>query len=130
MSSILEKLTIQSFKDESCTGTEIQTLVVSVNPDAFTQVKETVSFQMIFDATGIVAGSSRDVTVDIIQFKALAYNYNGTIHSPNYVKLTWRKLEFNGRLTSFDVSYTLFKPDGTPLRAKVNASFLINEKTV
>lgn len=93
---------------------------------------DSVSFDLVFDATGVVpsplAGVS-DAPADgvaglIAQFQALVLNMNSRIHSPNYVKLSWAQLQFQCRMSSLNISYTLFKPDGTPLRAKASVTFL------
>ncbi len=90
-----------------------------------------VSFELVFDGTGVVPTDlpgvipwSEDGIADqIAAFRNLVFTYNGNIHSPNYLSLIWGKLLFRCRLTKLDFSYTLFKPDGTPLRARVNATF-------
>ncbi len=52
-------------------------------------------------------------------------NYNGKIHEPYYLEIAWGKdTALRGRLVSLNVSYTFFKPDGTPLRAKVKLAFI------
>ena len=92
---------------------------------------DTVSFELVFDGTGVVPTplpgvipwGEDGIADQIAAFKNLVFTYNGNIHSPNYLKLVWGKLLFKCRLTKLDVSYTLFKPDGTPLRARANASF-------
>lgn len=53
----------------------------------------------------------------------MVYNYVGNKHEPNIVHIIWGTLYFVCRLTSFKVDYVLFKPDGTPLRAKVTLAF-------
>ncbi len=93
---------------------------------------DSVSFELTFDATGVVpapvAGVSNappdGVAGMIADFRALVLNVNGRIHSPNFVKLAWAQLQFQCRLESLDITYTLFKPDGTPLRAKATVTFL------
>lgn len=83
-----------------------------------------MNFDLVFDATGVVNTSVTDAGAEVQKFLDLAYKYNGKIHSPNYLKLTWgNALSFICRLTSASVDYTLFKPDGTPLRAKVKVTF-------
>ena len=47
----------------------------------------------------------------------------GDIHSVPYVKLIWGDFLFKGRLQNLEITYTLFKSDGTPLRAKAAATF-------
>ncbi len=89
---------------------------------------EDVSFDLIFDATGVIPpppGQSYDKGVaDVLsQFTSLVATVNGTIHSPNYLVLGWAQLQFQCVLTSLKIDYTLFRPDGTPLRAKVSVSF-------
>jgi hypothetical protein len=54
----------------------------------------------------------------------LAFKYDGDIHSPNFIQLSWGTLLFNCRLSTLSMNYTLFKPDGTPLRAKADATFI------
>jgi len=90
---------------------------------------EKVSFEIYFDATGAVSsGSSTSLSPvpvkdQIDKFKDVCYNYNGSIHQPNYLKLSWGTLVFKCKLTSLSISYTLFRNDGTPLRAKLTTTF-------
>ena len=81
-----------------------------------------VNFDIVIDNTGVVPGSS-DVATQIAQLKAVVYDFVGTNHEPNVVKLVWGNFSFTGRLTKMSVQYTLFKPTGDPLRAKVNIAF-------
>lgn len=148
----LEKMTIMAFAKPNFTQQVGSTFTVMINPEKYshnhsisynrqtgqgaagTPIKfekvdpEKVSFELVFDGTGVVPGTvgadgSSAVQTQIDQFKTLAYTYNGSIHSTNYLKLSWGTLLFKCRLTSLEVSYTLFKPDGTPLRAKATANF-------
>jgi hypothetical protein len=84
---------------------------------------ESVSFDIIFDTTGVIPGSTGDVYSQIADFKKITYDYNGSIHRPNYVQLSWGSIIFKGVLSSLNVTYTLFSPQGVPLRAKVSVSF-------
>jgi hypothetical protein len=85
--------------------------------------------ELIFDATGVVppstgqASYANGIADGINQFIALTSTLNGTTHSPNYLILGWAQLQFTCVLTNMRISYTLFRQDGTPLRAKVAASF-------
>jgi hypothetical protein len=83
---------------------------------------QTLSFEFYLDATGVLPGVSR-LADEITKFKTVVYNYNGEIHSPNYLLLTWAGFVFKCRLTSLNIEYTLFKPSGTPLRAKLDVAF-------
>lgn len=65
-----------------------------------------------------------DVVLEIENFRKVAIDYSGDIHRPRHVKLYWGTLLFKGCLTSLSITYKLFKPDGTPLRAVAKAQFL------
>lgn len=83
-----------------------------------------LSFDIVIDCTGVVDSGRTDMDTEIKKLETIIYTYNGKIHRPNFVKLQWgQNLSFNCVLTSFDISYTLFKPNGTPLRAKIALAF-------
>ncbi len=89
---------------------------------------EKVSFELVFDGTGVVKQTSRSkkttsVKDQVRDLNDIIYKYKGDKHEPNHVRLLWGSMIFFGRLTSLTISYTLFKPDGTPLRAKISLSF-------
>jgi len=102
------------------------------NPGTTTKFKnvspETISFSIIMDGTGVVfeGGETTPVADQIKQLKDIAYKYDGTKHEPNVVQLSWGYglTSFFGRLTSMKINYTLFSPDGDPLRANVSLSFV------
>ncbi|MCG8574690.1 MAG: hypothetical protein MI810_07385 [Flavobacteriales bacterium] len=83
-----------------------------------------LSFDIVIDCTGVVDSKRTVMYKEITALENIVFTYNGKIHRPNFVKIQWGKnITFKGVLTSFDTSYTLFKPDGSPLRAKVSLSF-------
>jgi hypothetical protein len=85
---------------------------------------EKLSFDIVIDCTGIVDSLRVVMLAEITALENVVYTYNGTIHRPNFVKIIWGLgLSFNGVLTSFDTTYTLFSPAGNPLRAKVSLAF-------
>ena len=85
---------------------------------------EKLSFDLVIDCTGVVDSKRTDLPKEINQLTKVVYDYNGKIHRPNFVAVYWGKgLSFKGVLTSFDSTYTYFKPDGTALRAKISLSF-------
>jgi hypothetical protein len=91
-----------------------------------------VTFELVFDGTGVVPSSlpgvvpsaGDGVSEQLAAFKKIVFTYNGNIHSPNYLKLVWGTLLFKCVMSTMSVSYTLFKPDGTPLRARAQATFV------
>lgn len=98
------------------------------SPEFNRVAQEEVSFELLFDATGVIPvpqGQSyaNGVADGLSQLTSLTATLNGTIHSPNYLILAWAQLQFQCVLTSMNVNYTLFMPDGTPLRAKAAVVF-------
>ena len=88
----------------------------------------TVSFDFLIDGTGVVnlpipGPGSPDVKTQLEDLSKVVYEYVGDNHEPNVVRLLWGSLIFFGRLTSMTTNYTLFKPSGAPLRAKVDMAF-------
>ncbi|MBV7534715.1 tail protein X [Duganella sp. sic0402] len=89
--------------------------------------QETVAFDLIVDATGVMPtpdSTANGVTDVIDHFKRMTVNVQGAIHQPKYLKLTWAQLQFQCVLSKLNVAYTLFRPDGTPLRAKLSVTFI------
>lgn len=143
----LEKMAITAYTDPKFTQ-KVDTFTVQINPESYKHTHNTeytandstdtagvtkkfyvqspqeVSFSFYLDSTGVIAGIT-SVAAAIKNFKALIYTYNGNIHSPNYVQLSWGAgFIFNCRLEKLDIDYLLFKPDGTPLRAKLDVNFV------
>jgi hypothetical protein len=75
----------------------------------------------LIDGTG-VTGEQIDVTDKVDEFFT-AVGYDGDIHRPRYLQVIWGTLRSNCVLLKAEVTYRMFKPDGTPLRAIINASF-------
>jgi len=82
-----------------------------------------MKFELLFDSTGVIEDSADSLADEIKQFQDVVYNYDGGIHQPRYLMLFWGKLGFGARLTSMSLNYTLFAPDGSPLRARADVSF-------
>ncbi len=143
----LQQMTVVGYKDENFSS-KVGSYTAMLNPETYSQnfdvqynveqgqgtpdatikyeksTPSTVNFDLIFDGTGVVNAKRTDLASEISKFKKVVYDYNGNIHSPNYLKLIWGKaLLYKCRLTSLKINYTLFKPDGSPLRAKLSVSF-------
>ncbi|MCB0375027.1 MAG: hypothetical protein KDD04_03815, partial [Sinomicrobium sp.] len=151
----LEKLLIKAYSDPKFSSSAGQ-YEADINPEKFTHNHsisytdptnaasegntpkfksigpESVSFTLQFDATGIIKMSKdRDVVAAIEALKAVTYTYVGNIHRSNYLVISWGTFVFPCTLDSLNVNYTMFKSDGTPLRATADVSFkaYINEDT-
>jgi hypothetical protein len=91
---------------------------------------ETVSFSLVLDGTGALpnprGGAAEPVRPQIDRLKKICYDYNSETHAPNVVKLTWGNTfqNFYARLQQLGIDYTMFKPTGEPLRAKLQLSFV------
>lgn len=84
-----------------------------------------MSFEFLFDNTGIIDGIPRDsITDDIEKFRKVLIDYKGDAHEPRHFKLVWGENSiFKGRVTELEITYKLFRPDGTPLRATAKVTF-------
>jgi hypothetical protein len=90
-----------------------------------------INFDFLFDSTGVVTRQNDDnnpslrksVTEEIEQFKKGVYQYEGDIHRPYYLKIFWGTLIFKGVMTSIEIQYNLFHPDGSPIRAIARCQF-------
>jgi hypothetical protein len=144
----LEKLLIKAYSSPDYSGEPAAEFKVYFNPEEYTQVYDVefvrqqgegttgspvvfrkikpqeYKLKLMFDGTG-VSGDKIDVYEKIQEFFKVA-GYDGEIHRPRYLKLIWGKLESKCVLIKADVAYKIFKPDGTPLRAVMDATFTEN----
>ncbi len=148
MNGELKKMRIEAFKEADYSGAPTGTFEVMFNPNAYTRKYEVAyeerqgqgdtsspqvfgtikpqeyQFDFMFDGTG-TATEKVDVQETVDAFFRVT-GYDGEIHRPLYLKLVWGALVSKCVLKSADISYTLFKRDGYPLRATVKASFSEN----
>ncbi|MCZ6774502.1 MAG: hypothetical protein O7G83_21305 [Proteobacteria bacterium] len=146
MEGELKKLTIESYTDPEYQGSPVSTFEVMFNPKSYA-VKYAVEYddeqgmgttglpqrfkqskpsefalEFILDGTG-ASSKKAEVSKLVEDFLAVAYEYDGELHRPRYLKVAWGTLLFNSVFKAANITYTLFKPDGSPLRAKVGATF-------
>ena len=148
MSEQLTKLKLEAFRDIECTKF-VRSFEVMFNPTTYSQKYEVdyeseqgagttgntqkfgsikpkdYTFEFIIDGTGTSA-ERVDVSTVLDDFLTTTVKMDGEIHRPLFLKLSWGDLISTCVLKSADISYTLFKPDGKPLRIKINASFSEN----
>jgi len=82
---------------------------------------QNMNFEFIFDRTGAIPGyeySEDGVKKEVDKFKSIV-SYDGDIHRPPYIKLTWNQHVFKGNITEVSINYTLMGSKGIPLRAIV-----------
>ncbi len=114
--SFSESLKI-SYNKEQPQGSQGNELRYSATPP------EGLELEFVLDGTGVV-GTAIDVRAQVLHLKQTIYNMLGDTHRPKYVIVVWGSFSFKGVTEDLKISYTLFKPDGTPLRAKINIKFL------
>lgn len=104
---------------------------------------QTMNFKFLFDGTGVIKtgdggllsglasgiaipgvdATTLDVATEIGKFKKVVYDFYGKEHQPPYVQIKWGVLLYNCLLTQMNITFKLFKPDGTPLRAEADCTF-------
>lgn len=90
-----------------------------------TPAEEIVLKEFILDGTGVVSVTNFVPVKDQVQqLRDVVYTYIGSEHETPVVQVSWGPLLFYARIESMKVDYTLFKPSGEPLRAKVNLAFI------
>lgn len=146
----LTKLKIQAYTDKTYNEKDGEDFDVPVNPEQYSQnfkvnydleqakgnqgtdpkfqstAPEELKLDFVFDSTGTVQNNpleGMDVADQVDKFLGKVYNMEGEIHKPKFLKIIWGKLNFNCVLTNLDINYTLFKSDGSPLRAKLSCTF-------
>jgi len=80
-----------------------------------------LAFELVFDGTG-ASGEKKEVTAEL-QSLSRTVGFNGKEHRPNKLFIIWGYFIFQGVVESMETTYTLFRPNGTPLRAKVQLKF-------
>lgn len=118
--SIKRTFGISYTNEKSCTA--MGKLAPKVELNAYKSEK--LSFELLLDTTGSIGNTSiASVPEQIANLKLVTYNYYSSDHEPSPVLALWGTMCFLGRLTSMDISYTLFSSSGVPLRANVTLNF-------
>lgn len=83
----------------------------------------TLSFDFILDSTGIAYTTTEDLHQTVEKFEDVVYKIKGETHKPNLLQISWGTIVFYCGLESLKYDYTLFSPEGNPLRVKISVSF-------
>ncbi len=154
----LEKLTITAYQNSQCKTQVGQAFKAMFNPESFSQsyaigygknkgmnltnkvnyaysYPSELSFKLLLDGTGShqlgaykLLGNDKTVAERIKQLLDISFNVNGDTHEPNYLVVSWGSLIFQCRLSTIDINYTSFNPDGTPLRAELDIKLLADRE--
>jgi hypothetical protein len=144
----LLKLSLQAYADAQFTQPVGSPYAVFLNPESFVHKSEnaydtphppgsagdtprfnyssqgSLDFNLLLDGTRAIDGRQIEVSQEVAALRDLAFNYHGQVRSPYYVQVAWGSFLFQGRLATFNVTYSLFRPDGTPVRAKIDLAFV------
>lgn len=98
-----------------------------------------LKLEFLFDGTGVMKANpgntllnklkkkdpftKQAVADQLVDFYLATGDYNGTIHKPYNVEITWGEFQYKGMLAEFTIDYKMFNNDGTPLRAIGKATF-------
>ncbi|MBC7947042.1 MAG: hypothetical protein H7Y42_04120 [Chitinophagaceae bacterium] len=91
---------------------------------------EELKIEFVLDGTNSLEGyvkkyKEMEVSEQIKAFTDCVYQYKSDQHRPRFLIVRWGSdLNFPCVLSHLDVSYSLFKSNGNPLRAKVSATFV------
>lgn len=146
----LSKLVIRAYSNNKFTS-QAGEFAVPINPEQYTQnyevkletttaggsqgtdpryeysVPPELKLDFVLDGTGAIAGygqQDKDVPAQVTALMEVVYQMHGEIHQPKFLKVQWgNRPIFDCVLKNIQINYTLFKPDGTPLRAKVSTTF-------
>ncbi len=149
---VLSKLIIHAFEKNDFKK-EILSFTTPINPETFTRTSnieldtsrghgqpgtnprykstapEELKIEFVLDGTGTMEGyvekyKSMEVSEQIKAFNDCV-QYEGKIHRPRFLIVRWgSEVKFPCVLSHMEISYSLFKPNGDPLRAKITATFI------
>lgn len=149
----LHKITIWSYKDKEFNN-KLSEFKVPINPESYSQNykinldtqkghgqqgtdpkykstdPEQFKIDIILDGTKTMEGydashDKKTVKQQLEDFQKCVYYMEGEIHRPRFLKIFWGKeINFPCVLSQLDINYTLFYPDGSPMRVKISATFL------
>jgi hypothetical protein len=77
---------------------------------------EKLSVELLADTSDTL----KDVRVEYVNKLRNLLRIRSESHAPPIVNFVWTNNEFKGVVESLNVTYTLFSPEGTPLRAKLS----------
>jgi hypothetical protein len=93
-----------------------------------------IKLDIVLDGTGVtdyglvkLFGKTKTVAEQILQFMEMCFYMDGGIHEPKFLKIQWGEgvlKDFDCRLQSVDIEYTLFDKSGASLHAVLKTSFI------
>ena len=104
-------------------------------PHYASQAADRLSLNLVVDGTGVadfgitklLGMGTKSVSDQITSFLQVCFRSDGQIHEPRYLKIQWGTgvlQDFNCRLESVDIEYSLFDRSGAPLHAQLRTNFI------
>lgn len=141
-------MSITSYTDENFSSESHPTLALPVNPakvkltkgiryaedkqlgslngsNAYVRYRpETFYFECLFDMTNTMEDNDEKLPVhDMVSaLEQRLYDYNTEAHRPSFIKVEYGEITFFGQLKTLETEYTLFAPNGIPLRAELKVT--------
>lgn len=89
-------------------------------------IYDVLNFNLIVDCTGIVDAKRTNMSNEVLGLEYVLYSFKENVLKPNFVKIQWGKNTiFKSIPIDFNTTYTLFKPNGDPLRAMITLGFRV-----
>lgn len=89
----------------------------------------TFTFEFLIDGTGATGDDKREVIAEIALFKKTV-EFKGADHKPSFLLLVWGTYVVVAVLADLTIKYTMFRKNGTPLRAILTATFIEHKERV
>jgi len=94
-----------------------------------------IKLDIVLDGTGVtdfglvklLGKGAKSVPEQIKKFMEMCFHMDGDLHEPKYLKIQWGEgvlKDFDCRLQSVDIEYSLFDKDGTSLHAVLKTTFI------
>ena len=83
-----------------------------------------LSFSLLFDNTGIFPNSNIDVKQQVKNLEWLIFSNQKDINEPYFVRIIWGDIDFKGKLLKLETSFSMFKNDGSPIRAQADIEII------
>ena len=149
---VLSKLIIHAYEKNDFKN-EVMSFTTPINPDTFTRTShveldmtrghgqpgtdprykstapEELKIEFVLDGTKTMEGYVDSYKYMEVSDQIKAFNdcvqYVGKIHRPRFLIVLWgSEVNFKCVLSHMEINYSLFKPNGDPLRAKITATFV------
>ncbi len=108
-------------------GTGVIAIQPSDNPLEGVPIAGAIAGAVMSAANGFSSSSYPTVMKQIKKFHDIVYKYDGTLHRPKKVRVEWGALIYVGVLTTLNYDFKVFDSLGQPLRATASVTFKSTE---